>query len=524
MASTAVDRGMAASVRRRGHAPAGSDALRLPQSSATTNGHAAPVAAPAKHQQQQPNLVTELSDVSADQSPAPAPSTPSTAGVASFWRVRLFVFLVTTSYALSFSLSNLLMPFLAQRVVDRMPEDALLANLPLMTPAVLYALLMAGYSISKGPMSPWVGLLADRINIGGLLSCNLLGLGLSMLVVGCHAGYTSLLLARMACGVFGFSGMLITTWMPRLAPRNQQVQLFSDMAVAWALARVCAAALAGSVPDGDAAVRPLCAAAGISVGLASVLVASNTEWTFDDADSDASARLAGKVQSWTPAAGASSPRSLLARPPLRPNGHHAPSPHSDPAPTSPLPRPSLVSRILAPLQDRTLAWLYVLIILRPQIDFGPLLLSRQQGMADLGRLSSMNSLAATLLALAGVPTWLARRLGEQRAAAVTIFGMAAAIVCIPLADTRLFSVAVVVRATCESIHSASFAAFVNNRARTGSHGVHLGMRHTINSIASLTGTFSWSLLSSAGIALPFYANGLACAVFAIFLLPTVSPT
>ncbi|CAM9923829.1 unnamed protein product, partial [Discosporangium mesarthrocarpum] len=159
--------------------------------------------------------------------------------------------LATVVYALSYTVTLPLLPFMANRhIYPREPDE----NIPgdMGSPGVseawrglAYGLVMSGYYITKMVAAPWIGFLSDKMGRRQALVVTLLGGGFSFLVTALVGQYSiqGIILCRLLMGCFAANGALMHAYIRDTVQPEWHSFAFSQQSACWGLAYLLAAPL-----------------------------------------------------------------------------------------------------------------------------------------------------------------------------------------------------------------------------------------------------------------------------------------
>ncbi len=139
----------------------------------------------------------------------------------------------TFLYAISFTISFPILPFMACRHVDLMPE---------VWKGFAYGTIMSGYYLTKMIAAPLLGFLSDNVGRRFSLLLTLLGSSIAFLItllIGQHS-FHGLLLCRLLMGSFGANGSLMMAYIGDTVPRKDQAKSFALHSAAFSMASVVA--------------------------------------------------------------------------------------------------------------------------------------------------------------------------------------------------------------------------------------------------------------------------------------------
>ncbi len=139
----------------------------------------------------------------------------------------------TFLYAISFAISFPILPFMARRHVDLMPE---------VWKGFAYGTILSSYYLTKMIAAPLLGFLSDNVGRRCSLLLTLLGSSIAFLItllIGQHS-FHGLLLCRLLMGSFGANGSLMMAYIGHTVPRKDQAKSFALHSAAFSMASVVA--------------------------------------------------------------------------------------------------------------------------------------------------------------------------------------------------------------------------------------------------------------------------------------------
>ncbi len=139
----------------------------------------------------------------------------------------------TFLYAISFTVSTPILPFMARRHIDLMPE---------VWRGFAYGTIMSGYYLTKMIAAPLLGFLSDSVGRRYSLFLTLLGSCVSFLItlfIGQHS-FHGILLCRLLMGSFAANGSLMMAYIGDTVPRKEQAKSFALHSAAFSMASVVA--------------------------------------------------------------------------------------------------------------------------------------------------------------------------------------------------------------------------------------------------------------------------------------------
>ncbi|KAG5177813.1 major facilitator superfamily domain-containing protein, partial [Tribonema minus] len=243
-----------------------------------------------KHEQEAA-LLDEFSSGSEDDGPATLPQNhhlesglrQAWSSSAKEWAAVVFSprNVVTLVYALSYTLSIPVLPFMARRhlygyrdefvgpdgkvMIDESP------GVPEAWRGIGYGCVMSGYYATKMIAAPLIGFLSDRVGRKMLLVVTFLGSCVTFTLT-CLMGRHSLhglVLCRLLLGCFAANGALMMAYIRDSVPREAQASAFAQHSAAWGMAYVVATPLLAALREDP--VRCLVLAA-VCMALAALLV------------------------------------------------------------------------------------------------------------------------------------------------------------------------------------------------------------------------------------------------------------
>ncbi len=139
----------------------------------------------------------------------------------------------TFLYAVSYTVSTPILPFMARRHIDRMPE---------VWKGFAYGMIMSGYYLTKMIAAPLLGFLSDNVGRRYSLLLTLLGSSISFLItmlIGQHS-FHGLVLCRLLMGSFAANGSLMMAYIGDTVPRKEQAKNFALHSAAFSTASIVA--------------------------------------------------------------------------------------------------------------------------------------------------------------------------------------------------------------------------------------------------------------------------------------------
>ncbi len=139
----------------------------------------------------------------------------------------------TFLYAVSYTVSTPILPFMARRHIDLMPE---------VWKGFAYGTIMSGYYLTKMIAAPLLGFLSDNVGRRYSLLLTLLGSSISFLItmlIGQHS-FHGLVLCRLLMGSFSANGSLMMAYIGDTVPRKEQAKKFALHSAAFSMASVVA--------------------------------------------------------------------------------------------------------------------------------------------------------------------------------------------------------------------------------------------------------------------------------------------
>ncbi len=135
----------------------------------------------------------------------------------------------TFLYGIAFAISFPMLPFMARRNLDLMPE---------VWKGFAYGTIMSGYYLTKMIAAPLLGFLSDNVGRRHALLLTLIGSSISFLVTLYIGQYSfhGLLLCRLLMGSFAANGSLMMAYIGDTVPRKDQAKSFALHSAAFSMA------------------------------------------------------------------------------------------------------------------------------------------------------------------------------------------------------------------------------------------------------------------------------------------------